>query len=186
MASAMARAAWRPPSQHTMTRSSLSGAFWIYGTTIIGRPDWNSVLSAISSSTALASGSAWPTMARSKRRAMRANWSPAPAALAPSVTGSAETPVARGRRGEPVDGGFRRGLVVGELGLDDFGRDVAGARNRHDRIEHECDPGDVGVESVGDGNGIVADHTAVLADAEIDDDILDHGGVSSVRQGGER
>ena len=32
-------------------------------------------------------------MARSKRRAMRANWSPAPAALALSVIGSAETPV---------------------------------------------------------------------------------------------
>ena len=31
-------------------------------------------------------------MARSKRRAMRPNWSPAPATLALSVIGSAETP----------------------------------------------------------------------------------------------
>ena len=90
---------------------------------------------------------------------------------------------ARGRRGEPVDGGFRRGLVVGQLRLDDFGRDIAGARNRHDRIEHECDPGDVGAKGIGDRNRIVADDTAVLARAEIDDNVLDHGGVSSVRQG---
>ena len=102
-------------------------------------------------------------MARSKRRAMRANWSPAPAALALSVIGSAETPTRAVRRGESVDGGFRRGLVVGELGLDDFGRDIAGARNRHDRIEHEGDAGDVGAEGVGYGNGIVADDAAVLA-----------------------
>jgi len=54
---ARARLGGRRPST-TMTRSSLSGAFWIYGTTIIGRPDWNNVLSAISSSTALLPGSA--------------------------------------------------------------------------------------------------------------------------------
>ena len=59
---------------------------------IIGRPDPNSVVSAMIWSMLVASGWPWPTMAKSKRLAIRANWSAAPARLAFNVSGSAEIP----------------------------------------------------------------------------------------------
>ncbi len=83
-----------------------------------------------------------------------------------------------GRRGEAVDGGLGRGFVVGLLALDDFGRDITGARHRNDRIEDKRDAGQVRRKGRSDGHRIIAGGIAVFADAEIDDDILDHGGVS--------
>ena len=46
-------AAARPPSQQTMTCSSLSGSFWMYGTTISGPPGLNSAASTMFSSSAV-------------------------------------------------------------------------------------------------------------------------------------
>ena len=65
----------------------------------------NSAASAMFSSTALVSGSACPTTARSKCRAIWPNWSPALTKLALSVSGSDLTPA---RVLAAVSGGFTR------------------------------------------------------------------------------
>ena len=139
-----------------------------------GRPDSNNAASAMISSTALVSGSACPTMDRSKRRAMWPNCSPTPAKLALSVSGSAATPARALAAVKRSSAALRRRFVLALLGLDHLGRNISGARNRNDRIVEKSDSGEVGVERRGDGNCIVAGRARLFADAKIDDDVLDH------------
>ncbi len=80
----------------------------------------------------------------------------APRDAAELIAGAGETGAERerlgreagapGRLGEAIDGGLRAGFVVGLLRFDHFGRDIAGARNRNDRIVDEGDAGKMRVE----------------------------------------
>src|SRR5215469_10603354 len=79
---------------------------------------------------------------------------------------------------ETLDGSFGRGFVVIALRLDDLGGDVASAGNRHHRVVDEGDAGQVRLQSSRDRDGILSDDSAFFGDAEIDDDIFDHNGVS--------
>jgi hypothetical protein len=65
-----------------------------------GPPESNSAASTMFSSTALVSGSACPTTARSKRRAITPNWSPATMAM--NRRGKADDDNSRGDRPGPV------------------------------------------------------------------------------------
>ena len=78
------------------------------------------------------------------------------------------------RRGETVERRSRRRFVVALLGLDHFGRNISGARNRNDRIVEERYSGEVGVEGGCDGDRIIAGRARLFTNAEIDDDVLDH------------
>ena len=98
-----------------------------------GRPDSNKAASAITSSTALLSGSACPTMDKSKRRAVWPNCSPTPARLALSVSGSAATPARLHAAVKRSSCGLARGLVLPLLHLDHVGGNVARARHRNDQ-----------------------------------------------------
>src|SRR5262249_52208852 len=83
---------------------------------------------------------------------------------------------------ETLDGGFGGDFVVVALSLDDLGRNVAGTRNRHDRVVNECDAGQMRFQSNCDRNGVFADDTALLGDAQIDNDVFDHDGGSLPQQ----
>src|SRR5438067_521066 len=142
MASAMARAAGRLPSQHTSTRSSVRPRDWITGTIMTGRPDPNSAPSMSSSSDAPCSRRACPTIARSKRRAMRPNRSGAPAALASTRRVSKEMPAVRA---ELLEVSPEVGLLLGVL---DAREGHAGAgdllhRSVDEILELRLVPGDV-------------------------------------------
>ena len=77
MASRIARAAARPPSQQTISKSSLSGSFWMQGTTISGLPESNSAASIMFSSTAFALLLRLPDNGEIEAPRDLANWSPA-------------------------------------------------------------------------------------------------------------
>ena len=113
---------------------------------------------------------------------MRPNWSPAPAKLVLSVSGSAPTPARVARRCEAVERGPGCRLVLPLLDLNHLGGDISRARHRNDRIEEKRNPGEMGAERRGNGDGIVVGWTGLFTYAQIDDDVLDHGGVSYGRR----
>jgi hypothetical protein len=96
-------------------------------------------------------------MARSKRRAMRANWSPAPARVVFNVNGSAE--ISPRLCGETLDCGFgSRGL----LPFDYVGGNVAAVS---DSIINKGDAGQVRLQRGGDRSSIIPNHIVVFGDA---------------------
>ena len=113
---------------------------------------------------------------------MRPNWSPAPAKLVLSVSGSAPTPARVARRCKAVERGLGCRLVLPLLDLNHLGGDISRARHRNDRIEEKRNPGEMGAERCGNGDGIVVGWTGFFTYAQIDDDVLDHGGVSYGRR----
>jgi hypothetical protein len=75
---------------------------------------------------------------------------------------------------EPVDRGLGVGFVIGLLPLDNFGGNIAGGGNRHDRVVNERDAGQMRVHGAGDGDRVIADGSAAPGHTQIDDNILDH------------
>ena len=127
------------------------------------------------------SDSACPTTERSKRRAIRPNWSPALAKRAPGVSGSAETPARALAAAKRSMAAFvAAALSRCSVSIISAG-DVTGVRHRYDGIIEEGDPGDVRAKGCGDGDGVVFGGACPFTDAKIDDDFFDHSGVSPVR-----
>ena len=174
MASPMARAAGRLPSQQTITLSSLSGCVWICGTTMTGRPEPNSAPSISSSSETPCSRGACPTTAISKRRAMRPNRSDAPAMLASSRRVSADTPAVFAAGLEIGDRGLGGLGVFLALDLDQVGRDAAEQAARDHRLVDEGDADDMRAVGLGHRDRIVGGDVRASRPAEIDDQVLDH------------
>src|SRR5215831_8685221 len=108
-----------------------------------GPPESNSAASIIFSSTILVSGSACPTMARSKRRAMAELIARADHACADRQRLSLNTG-ARACRCETFLSRFDRSFVMPFKHFQ-FWRNVAGARNRNGRTVKKDDPCQVGV-----------------------------------------
>ena len=179
MASAIARVAMRPPSQPRMTRSSLSPCFWISGTTIRGRPDFNSAPSIINSSAAPRSGLAWPTTEVSKRRAIWPNVVAAPARLASSMRAAADTsfvPAAPSKRSTAAFAAFTSpcaGISIRSVGMPPI--TVSGITGSRPTPSH----GDVRAESLGDRARVFGREVLRRRARKIDDDVLEHGPTSS-------
>jgi len=88
----------------------------------------------------------------------------------------------RSRLGKPVDCDFRRDFIVAPHGIYYFDGNVAYARDDRvagivvrARVINERDSGEVCFERASHGDCVVSGGTFPFADAQIDDDVPDHG-----------
>ena len=141
---------------------------------MIGRPEPNSAPSMIRPCAALLFGSACAVTARSKRRASRPNRSPAPPIEAVSLQFSDRDAGALRRRLEARDRRVGGAVARHPLHVDDVGWDAAHHARRHHRLVGEGDAARMRAERLGDRDRVLRRHVTRLAEAEIDDQVLDH------------
>ena len=89
----------------------------------------------------------------------------------------------RGGLGKAVCSGLGGVGIVAFLGIDHVGGDIAGARQWNDRIVQEGNPGDVRLEGCGDRDCVLTGEAAALTQAEINEDVFDHGSLLGAGRG---